>query len=162
MVVTVTVWLGWSHCMDSDFAVSSRSRSSPPQTTSLSLAVGLCKYSCGPTLGDSSALLESLLDLLHDCLLLLHLTLWKSVRYTTAQLFLVGAEHEPRWSPSRFFLLPPLPGRPARVPTHKDEGCNGFLYTYLATLLYCFIVSNSFLTGSLQFLHKESYHLQKG
>ena len=36
MVVTVTVWLGWWHCMDSDFAVTSWSRSSPPQTTSVS------------------------------------------------------------------------------------------------------------------------------
>ena len=36
MVVTVTVWFGWSHCMDSDFAVTSWSRSSPPQTTSVS------------------------------------------------------------------------------------------------------------------------------
>ena len=127
----------------------------------LSLAICLCKYTRGPPLGASSVLLESLLDLLHGCLLLLHLTLWNPVRYTTAQLFLMGAEHEPRWSPSHFFLLPPLPGRPAQVPAHKDEGCNGFLYTYLATLLYCFIVSNSFLTGSLQFLHEESYHLQK-
>ena len=106
-------------------------------------------------------LLESLLDLLHGCLLLPRLTLWMAVRYTKAQLFLVGAEHEPRWSPSRFFLLLPLPGRPAQVPALKDEGCNGFLYTYLATLLYCFIVSNSFLMRSLQFLHEESCHLQK-
>ena len=35
-VVTLTVWLGWSHCMDSDFVVTSGSRSSPPQTTSVS------------------------------------------------------------------------------------------------------------------------------
>ena len=128
----------------------------------LSLTVGLCKYTRGPALGASSVLLELLLDLLHGCLLLPRLTLWTPVRYTTAQLFLVGDEQEPRWSPSRFFLLPPLPGRPAQVPAHTDEGCNGFLYTYLATLLYCFIVSNSFLMRSLQFLHEESYHLQKG
>ena len=40
--------------------------------------------------------------------------------------FLVGAEYNPSWSPSSFFLLPPLPGRPAQVQRTKTRDAMGF------------------------------------
>ena len=53
------------------------------------------------------------------------------------------AEHQPRWSPSCFFLLLPLSGRPAWVPTHPREGRQWILYTdfvscHLTLLFHCF------------------------
>uniref|UniRef100_A0A480HN12 Nucleolar protein 12 n=1 Tax=Sus scrofa TaxID=9823 RepID=A0A480HN12_PIG len=44
MVVTVTVWLGWSYCTDSVFAVTSRSSSSASSRAS-SLSASIFKYS---------------------------------------------------------------------------------------------------------------------
>ena len=53
------------------------------------------------------------------------------------------AVHQPRWSPSCFFLLLPLSGRPAWVPTHPREGRQWILYTdfvscHFTLLFHCF------------------------
>ena len=141
-VVTVTVWLGWSHCTDSDFAVTSQSRSSPDQTT--------CLSRCRPLQALLVALLLELLFCLSPCFISsMTLFLLSPVTVEACQTRChstaspLRAEHQPRWSPSGFFLLLPLTGRPAWVPTHPREGRQWILYTdfvscHLTLLFHCF------------------------
>ena len=172
----------WTHCSDSAVHVTDRGHTDcgwgghtawtltllspagpgPPILKQLLSHVGLCKYTCGPPLGASSVLLESLLDLLHGCLLLLHLTLWKPSQIYHSTAF-------PRGSLARakavtFSLL--------LVAAPTWEACPGFsaqrpgmqwVFVHLScNFTILFYGFNSFLMWSLQFLHKESYHLQKG
>ena len=171
----------WTHCSDSAVHVTDRGHTDcgwgghtawtltllspagpgPPILKQLLSHVGLCKYTCGPPLGASSVLLESLLDLLHGCLLLLHLTLWKPSQLYPSIVFPRGSLARAKAVTFSLLLVAAPTWEACPGSAHKDQGCNGFLCTYLATLLYCFMVSTVFWCGLYSFYIKNHIIYEK-